>query len=91
LSLCTAHPDPLFLQNYQLNKILIREMAEYCKIRKIKFMLVCIDFLYKSGDEAEYISIDPTFRADFFEEDLRRYADSLGIEYHCCPKYPKPS
>ncbi|OOP57117.1 MAG: hypothetical protein AYP45_05355 [Candidatus Brocadia carolinensis] len=29
----------------------------------------------------KYASIDPTFNANFFEDDMQEYAKSLGIEY----------
>ena len=83
LSLCTAYPDQTFTKNYQLNKILIKAMAEYCKEAKIKFMLIMVDIpdIYKPEGEKKYTSIDPTFNANFFEDDLQEYAKSLGIEY----------
>lgn len=83
LSLCTTNPDPIFTKNYRLNKILIKEMAKYCKDREINFMLVTVNIpdIYKPEDEKKYASIDPTFNANFFEDDMQEYAKSLGIEY----------
>lgn len=81
LSLGTANPDPTYLNNYRLNKILIKEMAKYCKKRKIKFMLVSIASIYKPEDIVKYRSIDPTFNEDFFDYDLKKYATSIGVEY----------
>lgn len=82
LSLCTANPDSTYLKNYQLNKALIKAMAEYCKGKGIKFMLVTIDNgVYHPEEEKRYKFIDPTFDANYFEDDLGNYAVSLNIEY----------
>ncbi len=81
-SLCTAHPDPVYLANYQLNRNLIRSMAVFCKRRGIKFMLVTIDpFLPVKGSEEKYRSRDGTLDPYFFEKDLEGFSDSLSIEY----------
>lgn len=71
LSLCTKHPDPVYVKNYQLTKALMKAMAAYCKERKIPFLLVCIDTAF----------MNPPADENFFEEDLRKYALKLGIEY----------
>jgi hypothetical protein len=82
LSLCTDNPDKAFLTNYSLNKVLIREMAAFCRGRGIRFMLVTIDNpAYIPEVEEEYKSIDPTFNANFFEDDLSDFARLLGIDY----------
>ena len=82
LSLCTANPDTKYYKNYQLNKILIKTMAEHCKQKGIPFMLVTIDNdAYRPEEENRYKSIDPTFDANYFEDDLGNYAVSLNIEY----------
>jgi hypothetical protein len=81
LSLHTANPDPLYVENYRLNKVLIKEMAEYCANSGIRFMLVCASAVYKPEDEARRREIDPTFSAKFFDEDLRAHTDTLNMEY----------
>ena len=82
LSLCTSNPDTTYLKNYQLNKMLIKAMAKYCKEKGIRFMLVTIDTdAYIPKIEEKYKYIDPTFDANFFEDDLKNYATSLSIEY----------
>lgn len=82
LSLCTAHPSPVYLENYQLNKILIKTMAKYCKEKGIKFMLVTLPTSkYNLEKEKEYMAIDPTYNINFFEDDMREYAKSINIEY----------
>jgi len=83
LSLCTTSPDATFRKNYQLNKILIKAMAKYCKEKKILFMLVTVDIpnIYTPEGERKYKTIDSTFDAYFFENDLENYATSLNIEY----------
>lgn len=82
LSLCTAKPEEVYLKNYQLNKTLIAAMAKHCKDKGIKFMLVTLPTIaYMPNIENEYTSIDPTFNANYFEDDLRDYAELLKIEY----------
>ncbi len=82
LSLATANPDEKYLRNYRLNKILIKAMSDYCKERGIRFMLVVLNTLaYIPDVEREYVSIDPTFNVNFFEDDLRNYAILLSIEF----------
>jgi hypothetical protein len=82
LSLCTATPERQYLLSYKLNKILINAMADYCRDRGIRFMLVTIDFgAYIPEAENKYKSADSTFNANFFEDDLKKYAASLNIDY----------
>jgi hypothetical protein len=81
LTLCTAHPDSLFLVNYILNKRIITEMAEYCQRGQIQFMLACIDGVYKTEDIAQFQRLDPTFDPDFFERDLEGFAHALGVSF----------
>ena len=81
LSLYTSQPDPVYVANYQLNKLLIKEMADFCEQKGIRFMLICASAVYRTEDQARKRKIDPSFNANFFDEDLRVYADSLHIEY----------
>ena len=83
LSLCTTNPCETLFKNYQLNKMLIKAMSEYCKEKSIQFMLVTVDMptIYIPENEKKYKTIDPSFNANFFEDDLRNYAASLNIEY----------
>lgn len=81
LSLQTAHPNPIYAQNYRLNKLLIKEMAEFCAERGIRFLLISACAVYKTEDQDRKREIDPTFKPDFFDEDLRAFADSLHIEF----------
>jgi len=81
LSLCTKSPDPTYVDNYSLNKTLIKNMAEYCNHENIRFMLFCIDSIYKSEEIERLKLIDPTFNEDFFDSDLHQFSTSLGIEY----------
>jgi hypothetical protein len=80
MSLCTANPNPIYVDSYRLNKYLINEIATYCKSLKIRFMLVCIS-LIGPEKEAEYKSIDPSFNANCFDQDLGDFADSIGADY----------
>jgi len=82
LSLCTDKPYPRYLRNYKLNKLLIRAISDYCKNRGIRFMLVTIDIAaYVPEIEKKYKTIDPTFDAYFFEDDLKSFANNINIEY----------
>jgi hypothetical protein len=81
LSLYTTEPDPVYVENYRLNKLLINEMANFCKQRGIRFMLICATAVYKTEDQERKRKIDPSFNADFFDKDLRTFAESLHIDY----------
>jgi hypothetical protein len=82
LTLCTATQDKTYLDNYKLNKILIKTIAEYCKEKGIKFMLITLDTqAYVKELEEEYILTDPTFNPYFFEDDLKDLANSINIDY----------
>lgn len=82
LSLCTNDPDPKYLRSYALNKLLIKEIAEYCGERNIHFMLVTIDNVaYIPDIEEKYKSINPSFNGNFFEDDLKSYSQLLNIDY----------
>jgi len=82
LTLTTRAPDSVFASNYRVNKALIRAMADFCKARRIRLMLVCVDIEgYRPEVEARWRRLDPSVNVNFFEDDLARYAGSLGIEY----------
>lgn len=82
LTLCTENPDETYSTNYQLNKRLIKTIAEYCKDHGVKFMLVTLDTqAYVKDLEEKYILADPTFNSYFFEDDMKNFANSLNIEY----------
>ncbi len=81
LSLGTVNPAPIYLKNYQLNKKLIKTMSDYCKEKGMEFMLVTINTpAYIPEVENEFKKIDPTFSANYFEDDLSNFAESLGAE-----------
>jgi len=82
LSLCTSHPDPLYLENYNLVKTLIKEMVNICKKKNIDFLLVCMDIpAYKWEVEEKIKYIDSSFDSNFFEKELENFSHSLGIHY----------
>ena len=82
LSLCTTSPDQKYVRSYQLNKRLIKEIAEYSEVKGIRFMLATISTAaYKPEIEQKYRAIDPSFNANFFEDDLREFAGTLKIDY----------
>ncbi len=67
LSLCTDNADAAYFRNYKHNKILIKAIAEYCKEKGIKFMLISIDNkAYIPEVENKYKLVDPTFDPNFF-------------------------
>lgn len=81
-TLCTQHPDPIYLRNYRLNKTLIEAMAEYCRRRGIRFVLACVDTeAYRPEMERKWARLDPSVNVNFFEDDLARYSRSLGIDF----------
>jgi hypothetical protein len=81
LTLCTSRPDPAYSKNYRLNKVLIAEMASYCRQRGARFLLVCGDTVYEPREIERLAAADPTFDPGFFEADLAELADSLGVDY----------
>jgi hypothetical protein len=82
LSLCTSTPDPRATRAYRVNKALIRNMAEFCRARAISLMLVSMQLpTYKPEEERKVLEDDPTFTSTFFDDDLQKYTDSLGIAF----------
>ena len=82
LTLCTDHPDPAYARSYALTKALIGEMSQVCRQNGIGFMLVGLDIpAYLPETEKAFASIDSTFNADFFDDDLAAFAESLAIGY----------
>ncbi len=81
-SLCTAHPLPSALRSYQLNKLIIKAMAEFCRTRGIAFMLVVLyEETYLPSYEEELKRVDATFDPYFFEDDLKTFAEELGLHF----------
>lgn len=82
LSLCTANARPLYVENYQLNKMLIKAMSAFSKEKGIRFMLVTLDIpSYIPEVEKRFVALDSTFNTNYFEDDLREYAKMIDIEY----------
>lgn len=82
LTLSTANPDPVYAENYKLNKRLIKEIADFCREKGIKFMLVSLNTDdYMPEVENKYKSIDLTFDMYFFYDDMMNYTRQLDIEY----------
>jgi hypothetical protein len=82
LSLATHTPDPVYVRSYRINKALIKAIADYCKARRIRFLLVCINNeAYRPDVERTLHRTDPTLDTNFYEDDLGRFARSAGIEY----------
>lgn len=82
LSLCTDNPDLAYVRNYELNKRLIEAIAGYCNEREIVFMLAVINTdAYMPEIEKRYRTINPTFNANFFENNLQKFAKAQNIKY----------
>ena len=82
LTLCTANPDLTYLENYRLNKILLKTMVDFSRAKQYSFTLVTVDNqAYTPAVENQFKSIDPTFDPNYFEDDLQQFALSLGINY----------
>lgn len=86
LSLSTGHPNKEFEKSYAFTKRLIGEMAQYCKKKNIYFMLIVIDTnAYIPENEKALKAMDPSFNADYFDDDLTLFARSrdfacLGLQ-----------
>ena len=81
-SLCTSSPDESYSRSYELNKILIREIADICMSEGIEFLIVVVDTdAYLPVVEERYREIDSTFDPYFFEDDLRSYSEELGVGF----------
>jgi hypothetical protein len=82
LTLCTANPDSTYLDNYRLNKILIKAMADFCKAKNYRFMLVTVNNeAYVPEVENQFKSVDPTFNPNWFEDDMQQFASSIEVQY----------
>lgn len=82
LSLCTNSPNETYVRNYKFNKTLIKAMSEYCKEEGMEFVLVTVDIqAYVPEAEKQLKLVDSTFNSNFFEDDLRDFAESIEIEY----------
>lgn len=82
LTLCTAHPVPAYVRNYVLAKALIKAMSAYCAQNGVRFMVVTTDtHAYLPENHRKYESLDSTFDANFFDDDMRDFAVSLGADY----------
>lgn len=80
LSLCTARPDPRFVEAFDLNKRLIVTMAR--TLGTGRMMLVTMESAgWKPEDEAAQKAIDPSFDAFCFEQALGKLASSEGIHH----------
>jgi hypothetical protein len=81
LSLATASPDPLYLQAFEMNKMLVRETASMVK-NQADMLLVTIDSVgWKISDEQCLQSKDATFNPFYYEDELRTIALAENIQY----------
>lgn len=82
ITLCTAHPDPQYVSNYKVNKALIKAMSDYCHERGMRFVLVCVDTeSYLPSMQNRLTAADATYNPNFYEDDLGRFAHSLGDDF----------
>ena len=69
------------LENYRMNKILIRESASFCRDHQIHFILASVPLAYDAKTRQAKQEFDPTFDPSFFENDLRELASDLGAQH----------
>lgn len=82
LSLATSAPDPIYAENYRLNKKLIQEMNSFCRKRAIHFVLVSLSTPdYQAPIQRKHRQLDPSFSPYFFDEDLEHFAEEQGIPF----------
>lgn len=81
LSLCTEHPDSVFVKNYTLCKTIIAAMASVCRGRGILFELGAVPFVYEPDAVARAKEADETFNPGYFDEDLGALARAGGFVY----------
>ena len=82
LSLATSTPDTQEIKNYALSKRLIHEIQSQCKAHGVPLVLVTIDIPpYIPEVERKFVSVNPTFQMNFFEDDLKKFADDEDIKY----------
>jgi len=82
LTLCTAHPNPAYARSYALTKTLIEAMSDCCRQNGVRFVVVSLDIpAYLPENEKAFASIDSTFNPNFFDDDMRAFAESLDIDY----------
>ncbi len=82
LSLCTSTPDPAAIRAYRVNKAIILAMAEFCTAHGMSLILVSIELpTFIPEEERKMLERDSTFASAFFDDDLQKYADSLGIVF----------
>jgi hypothetical protein len=82
LSLGTDNPDLTYVENYRLNKVLIREMAEFCLRKNIGFLLVAAIHSHRDAKRHRYHrEVDPSFDENFFGRDLGKFSALHGIDF----------
>ena len=82
LSLCTDNPNTDYVSKYAECKESITAMAQWCKDRDIEFVLVAINTdAYLPEKELQYKVHDSSFDGNYFEDDLKIFADSIEIDY----------
>ncbi len=82
LSLASATPDSNFVKAYSLNKQLLIKIKEICSELDIEFLLVCINLAaYYPGKENKLLAIDSTFHANYFDNDLSKFAKQNKFDF----------
>lgn len=82
LTLCTQSPDPVYAENYKLNKHLLSEMIKVSKQNRTGFLLVNIDTpAYMPQIEESFKKVSPDFDPLFFEKDLEQFAQNQQVYY----------
>lgn len=82
LTLCTAHPDPVYLHNYELNKRLMREMNNLLAPQHTQFVVVVLPLpAYMPQLNRRFVDLDITFDHYWFVNDLSAFAakNRMGV------------
>jgi lysophospholipase L1-like esterase len=82
LRLCTKHPDPMYLENYALNKRLMLAMNNLLAPRGIRFVVVVLPLpAYMPAMNRRFLAFDSTFDQYCFERDLSALAAGTGMGF----------
>ncbi len=79
--MCTAHPEPVLVENYALCKRLIERMHDICSSHGVRFVLAAVPLVYEHESVKRLRGIDPTFDPDYFDKDLAALADRRAFRF----------
>ena len=81
LTLCSAHPDSLYLEQYRLCKRLMADMARLCNARGARLWLMSVPVVRRAAELESFRAIDASFDPAFFDRDLAALADTSGAGF----------